>query len=306
MVRGPSMYLCLCFMVVAWGCSGTVPKGAADEVYIAAGTFTMGHDRLPERPACTSAVVNECNSFAPRHQVNLDDFFIDKVEVSIRQYHLCVEAGACAVPSLDSTDQDVRRRYYDPLFLDFPMLGAGYKEASSFCLWKGRRLPTEAEWERAARGDSEREYPWGDEKPTCARVPEACAPATTPGWTTERMRRVGTTPGDSTPDGVLDLYGNARELVADFFRVDYYGGSTKQNPRGAPVPSGTAAEGSSHRVSRGGYFFREPASWSLSTSGSPAWARDTWTNEDGFRCARSLTRDGALPRYQTITWRVVR
>ncbi|MHB8874484.1 MAG: formylglycine-generating enzyme family protein, partial [Myxococcaceae bacterium] len=265
------------------GCScQPPPQGADDEVYIPAGSFTMGHDKLPEKDICTqlSPTHNPCNGFAPRHTVTLDPFFIDKREASIREYRQCVSEGICKVPRWDTSSMgfELGKRYEDAAYLDFPMVGGGYDNALRFCNWRGRRLPTEAEWERAARGTSERDYPWGNEKPTCERVPE-CQP-TAIGWTTEYMRAVGTTPGDATPEGVLDMYGDARELVSDCYEDDYYQHSPEKNPLG--LPPNTLPDGSQRcfHVVRGGYFNWEPRGW---TGWAVSWARSDEAGIEGFR-----------------------
>ncbi len=291
----------LFFSMVLASCSRPPPKGADDEVYIADGSFMMGHDKLPERDSCTQFGPHDpCNDFAPRHKVSLDAYFIDKREVSIREYRSCVAEGFCEVPSFYEPELGVR--YNDPAFLDFPMLGARYWQALRFCNWKGRRLPTEAEWERAARGTSERDYPWGNTPPNCERVAEACPPATETGWVTTRMRVVGTTTGDATPEGVLDLYGNARELVSDCYADDYYQHSPEKDPLGPPMV-GTDNDGPyCVHVVRGAWFDWEPRDW---TGGNVAWSRSTHSSGDGLRCARSITQVGSIPRYRGLAWSVL-
>lgn len=270
------------------GCSCQPPPGAEDEVYIFAGSFMMGHDPLPEQDLCSRSVTGAtpCNSFAPRHRVTLDGFFIDKREVSIREYQNCVSEGFCVTPRFNAQvccDQSLTTQYSDPEHIDFPMRGVDYEQAVRFCEWRGRRLPTEAEWEFAARGPSEREYPWGNESPSCSRVPESCDPPIPAGGDPDRLRPVGTTLGDSTPDGVLDLAGNARELVSDRHDPDYYEASPEKNPQGPPQPSEVWKQAG---VTRGGYFDIEPLDWVI-TGPVPAWVRGNSRLANGFRCARS-------------------
>ena len=293
----------LVLLLLPFGCSSP-PKGGPDEVYISGGDFTMGHDPfLPEPPACTMYPTDPCNDFAPRHKVTLDPFFIDKTEVSVGEYKKCVADGFCAAPDLSSSDPLIGQRYADPASQDFPMVGVRWTEATQFCQSKGRRLPTEAEWERAARGTNERDFPWGNTAPACDKIPDACPrdPWNDPGWDASLMRKVGTTPADKTPEGVLDLYGNARELVNDVFSHDYYGHSPQRNPTG---PDASYPPGATRVVRGGGYV--HAGKWADPANGAPSWGRDFDSGRDGFRCARSVTVSGRLPRYQAIAWRVLK
>lgn len=298
--------------LVGVGCVCQAPRGDADEVYIAGGVFTMGHDPMGLRaecigsteacspPACAGATYN-CNSFAPKHPTTLDPYFIDKLEVTNHQYRACVKAGFCTTPRF-SGGADAKARYPDETYGEYPVFAVGWAEAQRYCQWRGRRLPTEAEWERAARGTTERDYPWGNEVPTCERLAEACAPRVPTGWYAERMRPVGTTPGDATEDGVLDLSGNASELVADVFDPLYYRISPERNPAGPPIAGNLPADTSEGRVTRGLWFDREPLNWPANQI-APAWARSDTSIAAGFRCARSLAQAGVIPKYQAIAWR---
>lgn len=284
-------------------CQCRPPPGADDEVYIEGATFYMGHDRLPEADRCTTAFpTSPCNEFAPRHMVTLDPFFIDKLEVTNRSYRECAAEGVCGEPwQGGGVDPKVQQRYGDDTYLDYPLLGVFWRSAQRYCQWRGRRLPTEAEWELAARGPGGRDYPWGNERPACERLPEVCDPAMSTGWLVDRMRPVGTTPGDETPEGVFDLSGNARELVADFYDHTYYRWSPQRNPQGPDAPEGVPADSNSGRVVRGAYFYNEPRDWDVA-AGAPAWARDKSAGIESFRCARSLVRAGVVPAYKGIKW----
>lgn len=293
------------------GCVCQPPRGADDEVYISGGAFTMGHDARAIKDVCEGSTVptpigntGQCNSFAPRHVVVLDPYFIDKMEVTNGQYRACVEAGFCTAPDFTGSGSEpkIQDRYEDGGYSDYPMIEIQWAQAQRYCQWRGRRLPTEAEWERAARGTTERDYPWGKEAPTCERLPEACPPLQFTGWRLDRMRPVGSTPADVTPEGVLDLTGNANELVADIFDPNYYRVSPSQNPNGAPVPANLPADTSQQRVVRGGWFDFAPADWPMEQA-NPLWARMEFSARHGFRCARSPTQAGVIPKYQAIAWR---
>ncbi|MBI5963750.1 MAG: SUMF1/EgtB/PvdO family nonheme iron enzyme, partial [Chloroflexi bacterium] len=100
----------------------------------------------------------------PPHQVKLHAFWIDQVEVTNGMYNLCVMAGTCRL--LKKLNSDNRTDYFgNPEFQDYPVVQVTWADANTYCQWAGRRLPTEAEWERAARGDDMRTFPWGDEPP---------------------------------------------------------------------------------------------------------------------------------------------
>lgn len=293
------------------GCVCQPPNGADDEVYISGGAFQMGHDALPIRDVCEGSTVPtpigntaRCNSFAPRHLVVLDPYFIDKVEVTNGKYRACVEAGFCAAPDFrwSGSEPKIQSRYEDSGYSEYPAIEIQWAQAQRYCQWRGRRLPTEAEWERAARGTTERSYPWGKEAPTCDQLPEACPPLQFTGWKTDRMRPVGSTPADATPEGVMDLAGNANEIVADVFDAEYFRASPEQNPGGPLVPAGLPVDTSQGRVVRGGWFDFAPSNWSTEQS-APLWARMGFSARHGFRCARGLQQAGVIPKYKAIAWR---
>jgi formylglycine-generating enzyme required for sulfatase activity len=176
----------------------------------------------------------------PVHQVSMPAFWIDKVEVTNGMYALCVQAGACRIPmELKSESQQVY--YTNADFNDYPVIYVTWYMANSYCEWAGRRLPTEAEWERAARGDDTRTYPWGDQLPDAQHANFNSYFGDT--------TQVGSLPMGASPFGVLDMSGNVMEWVNDYYDKDYYSSGVNFNP-GGPGSRTTVF----NRVVRGGSF----------------------------------------------------
>jgi len=205
----------------------------------------------------------------PQLTVYLDTFSIDKVEVTNARYRRCVEAGLCQPISLGRTD--VPEEYsISSSYDDYPVIGAKWGDAQAYCEWVGKRLPTEAEWEKAARGADGRLYPWGNE----------WKPYATNSYRTE-LAAVGTYPLDSSPYGILDMVGNASEWVVDQFWL--YPG----NPREIAHRLLLTAE---PRVVRGFGWDQWTASVAARSTGFPALPPVAI----GFRCAQ-----GPLPNMST-------
>ncbi len=177
----------------------------------------------------------------PARQVKINAFWIDQVEVTNGMYNLCVSAGTCRPPA--GLNSDNRTDYFgNPEFQDYPVTQVTWFDANVYCQWAGRKLPTEAEWERAARGDDMRTFPWGDEPPNAAN--------TNSGNTVGDTSRVGSYAEGASPFGALDMSGNVWEWVADYYDANYYASSPTENPGG---PADDSA-GSHMRVIRGGSF----------------------------------------------------
>ncbi|MCP4642124.1 MAG: formylglycine-generating enzyme family protein, partial [bacterium] len=203
-------------------------------VYVPAGTFIMGSEW------------GEADE-EPRHVVDLDAFYIDKYETTNEQYARCVEAKKCkrqtawAKKDLNSPKQ--------------PVVGVGWNDGVDYCEFAGKRLPTEAEWEKAARGTDERRYPWGDEWRldwvNMHRAEDGFA-ATAP---------VGSFPQNVSPYGAYDMAGNAWEWVWDFYDRGHYKRSAHKNPRGPKTGE--------RRVMRGGSWMYDVPFFVVSSNRSP-------------------------------------
>jgi eukaryotic-like serine/threonine-protein kinase len=231
------------------------------QMYVPAGPFTMGNDQgaADQRPA---------------HTVSLDAFWIDRTEVTNAMFTLCVNAHACAAPQQFHSIS--RSSYFDNVkFADFPVLFVSWTQAQAYCAWAGRRLPTEAEWEKAARGTDGRLYPWGNQPPDPQRLNFG---ASALGDTVA----VGQHPTGASPYGALDMAGNAWEWVADWYDPGYYAVSPPNNP---PGPAKTGCPQGDCKVLRGG-------GWDSSAQDVTASARLFYgpnDTRDAFtiRCAQS-------------------
>ncbi|HEU0294971.1 MAG TPA: SUMF1/EgtB/PvdO family nonheme iron enzyme [Anaerolineales bacterium] len=233
---------------------GIVDDKGAEMVLVPAGNFSMGSD---------TGDVDE----KPIHVVYLDDFHIDKYEVTNKLYKACVDAGVCQPPVDTSTF--TRASYYgNAQFENYPVIWVDWNMANTYCEWRGARLPTEAEWEKAAHGTDGRTYPWGEVSDCTSANFGSCVGDTTP---------VGSYESGQSPYGVYDMAGNVWEWVNDWYSGTYYQSSPGENP---PGPDSGAA-----RVLRGG-------SWDayayLVRSADRVWLAPADSHFNvGFRCSRS-------------------
>ncbi len=270
----------------------TRPRDGMEMVYVPEGSFMMGNTVAQAIAECEKyATYTSCDekdfvSEAPPHTVYLDAFWIDKTEVTTAMYDLCVQAGICKPPA--NFGSITRSSYYrNAEFADYPVIYVDWNSASTYCQWAGARLPTEAEWEKAARGTEALTYPWGNnwDVRSRPRLNFSDMNDKSQGGSSDSLADdgyadtapVGTYPAGASPYGALDMAGNVWEWVADWYGADYYSGSPVNNPTG-PVLGTT-------RSARGG-------SWFSGINGSRSSYRAFWdpaktSNVIGFRCARA-------------------
>jgi len=247
-------------------------------VCIPAGEFLMGAaDNDPQAEA------NE----KPQHRVYLDAFWIDRTEVTNANFAKCMADGACRPKIYDVSAMTYTPYAIHPDYQDFPALLSEADVAAAYCQWAGRRLPTEAEWEKAARGTDVRYYPWGNELDcTKASYYECDNTPKTDDLTGPRCGSSGrcrTTRVDdylagASPYGVLNMAGNVWEWVADWYSPEYYANSPTSNP--------TGPDEGDFKVRRGG------GSKSLSqdlrvTSRASGEPQHYFDGQMGFRCTVS-------------------
>jgi formylglycine-generating enzyme required for sulfatase activity len=229
---------------------------------VPAGEFTMGSEKGidDERPA---------------HQVYLDAFYMDIYEVTNSLYQACVDVGGCTPPQ--KTSSQTRSSYYgNSQFDDYPVIYVDWNMAKTYCEWRGDRLPTEAEWEKAARGTDGRMYPWGEDISCDKSNYNGCKEDTT---------KVGSYLNGVSPYGLYDMAGNVWEWVNDWYDSGYYQSSPPLNPLGPGSGQSRVLRGGSWDtigigVSGDGYNVRSAYRHYLTP--------DAIRSSVGFRCARSL------------------
>ena len=224
------------------------PEAPAGMVYIAAGPFQMGSNN-------DGGIISGVAS--PQREVSLPAFFIDRTEVTNAEYKKYCDATGYPPPP------DWKDGKFAEGRANWPVLRVNWWEARAYAAWAGKRLPTEAEWEKAARGSDAREYPWGNG-----------------GWDGDKVAvgnpaTVGSKPAGASPYGVLDMSANAFEWVDGWF--DLYPNSSAKSPYFGRI----------FRIIRGGSYDGSPnLANTYNRCPMRPQARSVWV---GFRCAKSLS-----------------
>lgn len=231
-------------------------KDGASMLLVPAGDFLMGS---PEGEGLSDE--------RPQHRVQIDAFYLDTYEVTVARYEKFLDETGHVRP--DFWPYDETREYAER-----PVVGVAWSGAQAYCEWAGKRLPTEAEWEYAARGNDGRRYPWGDADPTAQLA------NTSKSWSynfyKDRLEPVGRHPDARSPFGIHDMAGNVWEWVADWYDAKYYARSPENNPPGP--------RDGSMKVLRGG-------SWNFAGKYSRTSSRLRYeprhrAADIGFRCAQ--------------------
>jgi len=223
-------------------------KDGSPALLIPGGTFTFGDDKE-----------------SPLRTVYVDAFYLDRFEVTVGRFAGFLEATGSVRPPDRWQEVDVKRDG------DLPVIGVNWHDAVQYCRWAGKRLPTEAEWEKAARSADARAYPWGNKAPTPEHAQfgkQAASPYL------GGLARVGVHPAGKSANGVDDLAGNASEWVADFYS-EIFNPDDVRNPRGPNAGAGKVIRGggwdeTAERLKATKRFFANP---------------DTRADDIGFRCA---------------------
>jgi serine/threonine protein kinase len=247
-------------------------KDGAKLILIPAGEFTMGSNSY--EPYFWGAE-------SPKHTVYLDSFLIYRTEVTNDMYRTCVGEQACPLP--DQIYSNTNKSYFNnPQFGNYPVIYVTYYDAIAYCKWANARLPTEAEWEKAARGTDGRLFPWGNTElnSSYANFCDTGCPNTDPNEIEFQFddgfrdtAPVGSFPAGGSPYGALDMAGNVLEWVYDW--MGPYNTSESRNPTGPVSGSRYVVRGGSWYSGRGG----------LRTSARASYLPDSSFDSLGFRCA---------------------
>ena len=236
------------------GATMVSPIDGQTRVFVPAGEFKMGDGHHTHE--------------GPVHSVTLNAFWIDQTEVTNDAYASCVEIGACQKPARE--DSFTHNPYYgNPAYENYPVIYVTWEDANMYCTWAGGHLPTEAEWEKSARGTDERIYPWGNTI--------AIEGLLNFNYYVGDTSAVGSFVSGASPYGAQDMAGNVNEWAADWYAADYYSVSPSLNPSGPD--SGT------YRVVRGGSWTNHQ--FLVRSSLRLFYKPDSAFFNLGFRCAVS-------------------
>jgi formylglycine-generating enzyme required for sulfatase activity len=222
----------------------------------------------------------------PKRTITLSAFEVDRLEVTSRTYRECVDAGGCEEPEFVFEDPEAfpperANFHYDaPGREDTALNGVTWFQAETYCAWRGKRLPTSAEWEKAARGTDGRTFSWGEEAPNCTHGAFNALESGDCGLD-NAYAAVGTHPAGDSPYGMADAAGGAGEWVSDWYDPAAYASDPDVDPVGPET--GTS------KVLRGGSWLSTETFIAVSNRiGGVGTTPDTANRIWGFRCARSV------------------
>lgn len=236
-------------------------KDMGPMMLVPAGEFTMGSNAGSSHEK-------------PEHKVFLDAYYMDMYEVTVGEYAKFLEATGMNPPPMWTTMDE-------PVYENHPVVNVDWSDANKYCKWAGKRLPTEAEWEKAARGTDGRIYPWGNDPPDPKKANYGKEE-----WNNHAaLMPVGQLKDGKSPYGIYDLAGNVWEWVSDWYAPDYYQTSPSRNPQGP--------ERGKYKVLRGGSWDFDPEDLrssrrDLNIPSSTDYDSPAYRNfNSGFRCARN-------------------
>jgi serine/threonine protein kinase len=261
--------------------SSIIGLDGTEMVLIPSGWFTMG-----SRSADVDAAVSLCrqrqsssscprtafSNEMPQREVYISDFYMGITPITNGQYRACVNAGACSTPA-DSGTPDNRYRvanYYNlPQYDNYPVVRVRWEDGQNYCRWIGGRLPTEAEWEKAARGTDARLYPWGNSFDNQRAIIRRSSSET------PQLRPVASYPNGRSPYGLYDMAGSVWEYMQDWYDAEYYQNAPDRDPQGPAMGQ--------RRVLRGGSYsdFEVYARVTNRGTANPDFPRSGFR---GFRC----------------------
>ena len=255
-------------------------KAPSEMACIPGGPFLRGSDKGPK-------------NIRPQESVWLQTFYMDRYEVTVESYDRCVESGKC---------KPARTYYSDYSRPKQPKVGVSWYAAVRFCKAMGKHLPTEAEWEKAARGTDGRLYPWGDQPATCERAVikdrrgRSCG-VQKKGGHPEKGRTFAVGTREPNQFGLYDMSGNSWEWVHDWYSRSYKHCGEKCrgiDPKG-PCDGRAPCKGHAQRIVRGGSWYW-PASHATTTYRRPHFPKNRPYHHFGFRCAASVEKAAKLSK----------
>ncbi|MBL7162062.1 MAG: formylglycine-generating enzyme family protein [Anaerolineales bacterium] len=255
-----------------------LPTAPTGMVPVPSGNFQMGCD--------TNNYDNCYGDELPLHTVYLDGYYIDIHEITNSQYAQCVAAGACDPPVSHEYEGQLiynDNHYNDPQYTNYPVTLISWYDADNYCTWVGKSLPTEAQWEKAARGNSDtRIWPWGNTFPDCTLLnfrDEGGVDFCGENVNGVVTAAVGSHPGGASPYGVMDMAGNVQEWVQDGPGGDFY--STYEPDAWPPNPIAGEGVNDTDKVIRGGGWSSNGYSVRVSVRSYSGMGP---ANTIGFRC----------------------